>query len=443
MSNPALLRAPDVAPQDQHAEENVLGAVLLAPNTLDTLATSLRLAPEHFYREQYAEIYRAMLELAARGQGVDTETVWYELHKRGTHHAIGGKATIELLSTSVPAVGNYKQYAQRVIELAEWRARLNGAYQQLVAIAELNEDAYQDATRRDELAGAGHDGLLTPESLGSEWMDWMDADDSNAIPTPWPKINAGLFGGLRPGDTTVLAGHSGMGKTTAGDQILEHAKDTRNLSTCAYLNEMSAIDRTSRLLAGRAGVSFRKIMEKKVSPEEAKRLLRAAPDLPFAMQPCSGWSVDAIARSIRKHKWGVAFVDLATRIPARLTADWDYISGALADAARQSGTHVILAVQLNRERATGAERPMPVLRDLRNTGAWEQDARNVLFVHRREEIDRDTGIPTVFDDGVIQVAKVSNGMQGAAQRVYLDYAAMKFKPLAETTTSTRERDPFE
>jgi replicative DNA helicase len=171
-------------------------------------------------------------------------------------------------------------------------------------------------------------------------------------------------------------------------------------------------------------------MNRNVNPAEAKKVLKAAGSLPFAMQPCAGWSADAICGHLRRYKWDLAFIDLATRIPAQKTADWDYISGAIADAARQSGTHVILAVQLNRERATSAERPMPVLRDLRNTGAWEQDARNVLFVHRREEIDRDTKVPVLHDDGVIQLAKVSNGQQGVAERVYLNYRRMRFEPLA-------------
>lgn len=442
MSKPdeGYVRTPTAPPQDLEAEQAVLGAVLLSDRILDAVSVEVRLAPKHFYRTSNGYIYEAMLALASRGEGIDSETLWYELHEHGKGTLVGGKAGIEVLAGSVPAVGNVRQYARRVVQMAEWRARLESIYEQLGAIARLDEAGWRDALVKDELAGAGYEGLLTPEMLASRWVQWYEASDSDAIPTPWPEINEGLFGGLRPGDTTVLAGWSGMGKSVVGDQLLELAKG-RGLSCCAYVNEMSEIDRTSRLLSARAPVSFKRVMRRELTPAECVRALAAAPDLPFSMQPCAGWSADAIARHLRRHKWGMAFIDLATRIPARLTADWDHISGTLADAARQTGTHVILAVQLNRERATTPERPMPVLRDLRNTGAWETDARNVLFVHRREELDKETRLPVTHDDGVIHLAKVSNGRQGAAQRVYLNYSSMRFLPLNELPPDTPE-DPY-
>lgn len=429
----SYLRAPTAPPQDLEAERSVLGAALLRNDVLDTLTVELRLDAKHFYRISNGHIYSAMLAIVGRGEGVDPETLWYELHQRGQGEIVGGKAAIEALAGGVPAVANYRQYAQRVIRMAEWRSRLESVYEQLQAIASMDEAAFSDALLTDQLADAGHDGLLTPEMLALQWTTWYDADTSDAITTPWPKIDSALFGGFRPGDTTVLAGWSGMGKSVVGDQLLEHAKAKHELLGCVYLNEMSHIDRVSRLLAARSGASFGRIMRKQLTPVEIGRALKEAPRLPFAMQPCAGWSADAICRHIRRHRWGVAFIDLATRIPARKTADWDYISGAIADAARQSGTHVILAVQLNRERATTALRPMPVLRDLRNTGAWETDARNVLFVHRTEELDKDTGLPVIHDDGVLHLAKVSNGRPDA-ERVFLDYARMRFSVLVGDPT---------
>jgi replicative DNA helicase len=97
-------------------------------------------------------------------------------------------------------------------------------------------------------------------------------------------------------------------------------------------------------------------------------------------------------------------------------------------------------VQLNRERNDKAARQMPVLRDLRNTGAWEADARNVLFVHRREEVDRDTDLPVLYDDGVLQLAKVSNGRPDA-ERVFLNYGRMRFEELQTSADITTERAP--
>lgn len=432
----------EVRPVDHESEQYVLGAALLGgERTVDVLVNEVKLAPSHFDRAGLGIIYAAMIELVRGGGGVDVRTVQHALERKLGAQLDGPQlAQLELLSGSVPAVANFRQYAERVIELAGWRARRDEAIAKVEAVTNMDLDAWNAATAAEDAQLAGHDGLLTPELLADGWVDWYDRAGENVIETPWPAINEGLFGGFRPGDTTVLAGWSGMGKTVVGDQLLEYAHRERGLLCCTYINEMSHIDRTSRLLAARSGISFRKIMRRELKPEEARKVLTAATELPFAMQPCAGWSADAICSHLRRHQWGVAFIDLATRIPARKTADWDYISGAFADAARQSNTHVILSVQLNRERATTPERPMPVLRDLRNTGAWEQDARNVLFVHRREELDRETRIPVLHDDGVLQLAKVSNGQQGAAERVYLNYRSMRYDLLA--TDDPRSTEEF-
>lgn len=420
-------------PQDLEAEQLVLGAALMGnARMMDGLITDIRLAPSHFYRRSFGAIYKAMVDLHERGEGIDSETVRFELEARLGRLPDSASSELALMGGIVPAIGNWRQYGQRVVRMARWRERQHHVLSKLVAIETLDEDAYTQLDVEDQVADAGHDGLIETDALGLQWADWYDRPegDGDEITTPWPAINDGLFGGLRPGDSTVLVGHSGMGKSVIGDQLLEHVHDTHGLTGCAYLNEMSHIDRVSRMLSGRAGVSFSKIMRRNLNPAEARRVMKAAANLPFAMQPVAGWGVDAICAHIRRYRWGIAFIDLATRIPATKTSEWDHVSGAIADAARQSGTHVILAVQLNRERNTSAARPMPVLRDLRNTGAWEQDHRNVLILHRREEIDRETEMPVTHDDGVLMLAKVSNGRQGAAERVYLDYSKMRFNPLA-------------
>lgn len=441
-----MIRVPEQAPADMNAEQFTLGAIFMSPPLLERFGTELRLRPEHFYwRETHGTVYEAMLTLEERGVGIDTETVRFELERRGVLAAggTGAQLTVALLqqlASGVPGLGNATEYAGRVIKLAGWRARLSSVYSQLEAIGRTDDDAFEEAYRLATMADVDRDGLMGPEDLASEWMDWYEAKESTAITLPWPRLTKALFGGLRPGDTTVVAGHSGMGKSTAGDQLLEHAKVTHALAGCVYVNEMSRIDRVSRLLAARARVPFRKIMERTLNPEEVKRVLREAPRLPFSMQPCSGWSADQIARHIRHYRWPIAFVDLATRIPASTTAEWDHVSGVLNDAARVAGTHLFIAVQLNRERNDKAARQMPVLRDLRNTGAWEADARNVLFVHRREEVDRDTDLPVLYDDGVLQLAKVSNGRPDA-ERVFLNYGRMRFEELQTTADTATESEP--
>lgn len=444
-AEPRILREPTAPPQDLEAEQNVLGTVMLSTNALDPLRNELHLASEHFYRTSHGAIYNAMIAVADAGAIVDPQTLGYELRKRGQLEEVGGMAAIEFLAGSVPAVGNFKHYARTVIEMHDWRLALRSVYEQVAAIARMDRDALDAALRQAVPAMAGYDGLLTPENLADHWWDWYaDKDGANVITTPWPSINGGLFGGFRPGDMSVWGGWPGKGKTTACDQELVHGREAHNLTVCAYVNEMDEIERISRTLAGKAGVSFERIMRRELRDPDISKVLKALPQLPFAIQPCAGWTVDAIASHLRRHKWGMALVDHATRIAgARDVSDWDRVSRTLSDAARQSRTHVMVICQLNRERSTTAARPMPVLRDLRSTGAWEQDARAVLLVHRREEIDRETDLPTEFDDGVIHLAKVNNGRK-AAERVFLRYRTMTFEKLEgeDVPASLAQTDPF-
>lgn len=422
-----LVRLPDAAPpQDLDAEQSVLGAVFLSDRLLEPLHTEVGLRPEHFYREQHADVYSAMLALEQAGTGVDTLTVKAELQRRGRFDSVG-QAQLDTLAGAVPAVGNARAYGERVVELARWRARIRSALDQLEACAVLDEQAYDAAqvpTDALELA-AGH-GLPDPIEQLLEFMNWYDATSTDSILTPFDQLNDILR--LRPGDTTAIAGWTSMGKSVLVDQILEHAATFGDKRCALYINEMALVDRIGRLMAGRSNVSFSRLMDKKLNPDEIGRLVRTADrGLRFQLIPCSGWSAPDIARHIRRHKWDMAAVDLATQIPARETSDWYAISRELVQAARQSGCHTLIVVQLNRSRNDKLLRPPPNLRDLLHAGAWEQDNRNVVFVHRAEE--EHDGVAELLPDGLIMVAKQSNGPLGQVP-VTLNPRTMRFEPLA-------------
>lgn len=422
-----LARVPDTAPHDRGAEQSVLGAILLSDRLIEPLTTEVRLRPEHFYVETYGQIFTAMLALDRAGTGIDTLTLKAELQRRGEFDAIG-QAELDQLSGPVPLLGNVRAYGQRVVELARWRARIRAALEQLEACARQDEPAYVAAgTVRDELEDAGAGAPLDPEQQLLDFLDWYDRNDTDSIAAPFEQLTDLMRGGWRPGDTTIVSGWTSMGKSVIVDQALEHAHLVGRRGAL-YINEMSETDRIARLMAGRANVPFDRLMRKQLNLDEHVRLQKAANrGMPYTLVPCSNWSADDIVRHVRRHKWDVAAVDLATQIPARDTSDWYDVSRTLTQGARQSGCHLFIVVQLNRSRNDKLLRPVPALRDLLHAGAWEQDARNVLFVHRAEE--EHDGVPELRHDGLVIVAKQSNGPLGAVP-ITLNPRTMRFDPLS-------------
>lgn len=410
------------------AERAVLGAVLRQDRLLEPLLTELGLRAHHFYDLNLGAVFAAMSDLHDAGGTVDRLTVAAALTNSGAAHEASVRGVLDILDGPVPNLAGWRDHALLIVDDHRWRTREQQALAAVAAAQQRDEDAYNAATAiAEQTTGRGDEHSRTPEQLADEFIDWFDGTDTPAIPLPFQRLTNLLRGGLRAGDTTVLAGWSSMGKSVFADQILEHAR-INGCTAWLYVNEMSVIDRTCRLLASRSGIPFERIVAKTLSDNERAMVLQEVPRLPFGVTVCAGWSARDIARDVRSRKVDIAVIDTVTRIPASTTSEWDAVSGTLADAARQSGTHLVLVSQLNRERAKDPARPAPVLRDLRNTGAWETDARNVLFVHRHEKTVPETGAAEMDDNGFVHIAKASNGGKGACA-VRLDTRAMRFREI--------------
>src|SRR5215208_7011213 len=188
---------PLTPPQNLEAEQSVLGAVLLSDTALPALIIDERLQSADFYRESHGLIFTAMLELHGAGEPVDALTLVEHLKQSGQLEAVGGRATVDLLAGSVPAVGNVRQYARIVRENAMLRRLLNAAYEILAKVhsheAPPRElvDLDAETTKLAELSRAGK--AITGTASGY--------DDLDAI-----------TGGFQPGNLIILAARPSMGK---------------------------------------------------------------------------------------------------------------------------------------------------------------------------------------------------------------------------------------
>jgi replicative DNA helicase len=219
-------------PQNLEAEQSVLGAVLLSDTALPALIIDERLQPEDFYREAHGLIFQAMLDLHTVGEPVDALTLVEHLKQSGLLDRVGGRAAVDLLAGSVPAVGNVRQYARIVRENAMLRRLLHASYEiqarvhsheapprELVDLAERSilEVAHED--RRKDFR-AIHD-LLSSEL---DKLEQLSAEGLSVTGTPsgFEDLDR-ITGGFQAGNLIILAARPGMGKCLAGSSLVYDA----------------------------------------------------------------------------------------------------------------------------------------------------------------------------------------------------------------------------
>jgi replicative DNA helicase len=223
------LDGPIAPPQNLEAEQSVLGAVLLSDTALPALIIDERLHPDDFYREGHARIYQAMLDLHTLGEPVDALTLVEHLKQAGDLDSVGGRAAIDLLAGSVPAVGNVRQYARIVRDNAMLRRLLRASYEiqsrvhshealprDLVDMAEraILEVAHEDS-RKD--FRAIHD-LLESELNKLERLS-REGKAITGTASGFEDLDT-ITGGFQGGNLIILAARPSMGKCLAGSSLV-------------------------------------------------------------------------------------------------------------------------------------------------------------------------------------------------------------------------------
>jgi replicative DNA helicase len=217
------------------------------------------------------------------------------------------------------------------------------------------------------------------------------------IPTPWPKLTKALCG-LQPGDLFLVAGRPSMGKSIVAMELAKHAA-THGVGAAVFSLEMTREALVRRLISAEAGIDFQRLRTSAMSSEERRRAAEAAAhiaEIPLWINETGARTVSAITSSLRKRavRDSVKLVVIdhlqlmksAGRVESR-HLELSEISHALKCWARKMGITVVLVSQLNRD-CERANR-LPQLADLKETGALEEDADVVLFVHRQEQYDRE------------------------------------------------------
>jgi replicative DNA helicase len=415
-------------PQNLEAEQSVLGAVLLSDTVFPALIIDERLKPDDFYREAHGRIYQAMLDLHTVGEPVDALTLVEHLKQTGELESVGGAATIELLSGSVPAVGNVRQYARIVRENAMLRRLLGAAYEiqaqvhghearprELVDMAErailevAHEDSRKDFRSAEQLLDAELDKL---QKLS------LEGNAMTGTPSGFEDLDL-VTGGFQPGNLIILAARPSMGKSALMVNFAENAALASNKAVALFSLEMGEGELAQRFIASQASIKGDDLRKGKVPQARWSKIMQASNRLAQSglfvddSSDLSVLDVRAKARRLAQQHadgLGLILIDYLQLMRAggnieNRVEQIGQISRGLKTLARELEVPVIALSQLNRgvEQRTDKR---PVLSDLRESGAIEQDADLVMFIYRDEYYDKESEREGIAD---LIIAKHRNG----------------------------------
>jgi replicative DNA helicase len=412
-------------PANTDAERFVLGSIQLNDELYPDVAGVL--VPEDFSLEKHRRIFARMKDLYDRGEKIDRVTLSNELQKQGQIESVGGFSYLVSLDEGMPAFANIDSYIRIVKDKATLRQLIVACQRisdQCFAAGDLSSDILESATgileRVRERNDSGDTQWLSPYEIlqraGPELL--CPERGVMGLKTPWPKLTE-LTSGWSPGDLVIVGGRTSMGKSVIGlQQAYATALEGKGV---AYISlEMSKESLVRRLVAGISRVDSHHARSGFLGHEDRRRMLEAGADLeglPIYIDDSQSHTPAAVSASLRRlrARGDVSLVIIDHLQLMKTTGRAESRHQELAEIAhsfkRLAGKMncvVMLLSQLNR--ACEQEKRRPNLSDLKESGAIEEDADVVLFVHRPEMFNR--ADPSLRGQAELIIAKQRNGPTG-------------------------------
>lgn len=405
---------------DAVAEQSVLGAMLISRDAIADIADILD--GGDFYRPQHETIYRTIMDLHGSGSPADAITVNDALTNMGEIARIGGPAYTHQLATTVPSASSGAYYAE-IVAHAATRRRLTSAGRKIQDLAGSGGDVDElvEAARRevDQTSRATGSAVLSFGETIDVMLGTLD-EEINHHPTPWDAVNQ-IIGGLRPGALYVVGARPSVGKSVVA---LNLAQELAKHGSVAFSSlEMSNNDVQIRAVSSDLNLDVSRLIERNLTPGDwAKIRDRRASwsDVPLFVDDRSGVTITDIkrfARSVNRRKPLAGVIVDYLQLMAQPHGDKRPRHEFVADMSRQlkimamdMQIPVIALSQLNRASEARQDK-MPMLSDLRESGAVEQDADVVILLHR--EIMGDNR-----NDLSMLVAKNRHGATGLAELTF-------------------------
>ena len=423
-----------VPPQSIEAEQAVLGGLMLAPDAFDRIADLL--VPEDFYRRDHQLIYRAIRELGEKNKPYDAVTLaeWFE--SNGLAEQVAGGAYLVELATTTPSAANIKAYADIVRDKAVLRQLIevgtgivnDGFQPDGRESGEILAKAEQEVFAIAEAGARGRSDFVAVNKAMAEAFDVLQTRFANGggitgLPTGYTEFDE-MTAGLQPTDLLILAARPAMGKTTLALNMAEYAAIKTKKAIAVFSMEMSASQLALRLISSNGRVNATRLRTGQLEDEDwsrvtsAIRMLRETKIFIDDTPALSPEVLRAKARRLkREHDLGLIVIDYLQlmAVPGNSenrATEISEISRSLKALAKELNVPVIALSQLNRSLETRTDK-RPVMADLRESGAIEQDADVIVFIYRDDYYNKENSP----DKGLAEViiGKQRNGPTGSVK----------------------------
>ncbi|WP_207000690.1 replicative DNA helicase [Trinickia mobilis] len=416
-----------VPPHSIEMEQSVLGALMLDNEAIDRIG---ELRAEHFYRYEHRLIFNSIAKLIMSNRAADVMTVYESLGASGHVDQTGGLKYLNSITGNTPGAANIFRYAQIVIDRAKMRKLITAADEVSAEVFTRNGKTVDEliayAQEKFEPLSEGiTGGMKQVGPLLTAVVERMDreyhGEASTALSTGLRELDFKLGGGLYDGELVIVAGRPSMGKTGLAMAIGEHVAEQYG-PVAVFSLEMPGEQLIQRALSRHGDLPLHVIRNgSRMTDADWPRVTHAVQivsELPLLIDDTAGLSMPEIASRSRavKRKYGlklviVDYLQLMTGGPdERHDLRIGSYSAGLKALAKQLGVPVIALSQLNRALE---QRPnkRPIMADLRDSGALEQDADTILMLYRDEVYHENTS-----DKGVAEaiIAKQRNGALGTA-----------------------------
>ncbi len=414
-------------PNDIESERSVLGAILLNSDCINAVNEKIK-SKEYFYRTNNQEIFDAMNDLLKEDKPIDIVTLSNELTKRGVLETVGGVDYLVELSSAVPSVANVQHYADIVVEKYKLRsligvmAEATGecyASADSVEVIDFAEKNIFNIAMNNEISALTHVSENIDEVYEEIHEIYNNHGSKKGVPTGFAEIDK-KTNGLQPSNLIIIAGRPSMGKTSFAMNIASHVAMVEKRSVAFFSLEMSKNDLLMRLIATTACVNGEKLRSGDLSDDDWEKIADASDLLSNSklyLDDTPQISVTEIRSKCRRIKdLSLVVIDyiglMRSESKENRQQEVAALSRQLKALARTLSVPVIVLSQLNRGAATSRGKDhTPMLSDLRESGAIEQDADVVMLVHRPGYYS-DAPEGTDPNEAKIIFAKQRNGSTG-------------------------------
>lgn len=425
-----------VPPQNLEAEQSVLGSLLINDSGFGSVLEILK--PADFYTKSHQLIYETLIDLFQKNEPQDLITVTNALNNNNQLDEVGGAAYLATLTSIVPVTSNVASYAKIIRQKSILRTLItvnsdiaNRCYEEQGDIDLLVDEAEQaifDIAGSKDAQNFTAINKIVPDAFKKVEELFKRKELITGVPTGYNELDK-MTAGLQPSDLIILAARPSMGKTSFAMNIAQHAAIVEGTGVAVFSLEMSKEQLVMRLLSSVGRIDSQRIRTGKLHDDDWPKLSRAVgmlTEAPIFIDDTPAISVLDMRAKVRRlaaqHDIGLIVVDYLQLMRGRnstenRTQEISEISRSLKALAKEHNVPVIALSQLNRGLESRTDK-RPMMSDLRESGAIEQDADIITFIYRDEVYNKAEDNPNKGLAEII-IGKQRNGPTGTVQLYFI------------------------